>query len=132
MNGLTNFSSAVHFRGFPFKLRQFEFGCRIRIGNWNFKLQVKLVADLLIIVPTLSGPSCASFVAFDFEPIFILLFVDFYVLLDEIKQLREEDQGERECVCVSTRSKKKTRGNHRLGKASYTECNRETYRNESG
>lgn len=80
MDGLTNLSAAIHLGGKPFQLRKLELRRCCWVRYRNFKLKVELIAHLLVVVPALASPSRPGLVAFDMEPVLILLFIQFDIL----------------------------------------------------
>lgn len=55
----TYLASSIHLLGLSIKLGQFEFGSGGRIGNGDIKLQIELVFEQIVNIPTFAGPARA-------------------------------------------------------------------------
>lgn len=80
MNCLTDFAAAVHLGREAVQLRKLQLRGSGGIRDWDFKLEVKLVTNLVIVIPAGTSPSRARLVAFDVEPILVLLLIKLDVL----------------------------------------------------
>ena len=80
VNVKADFAAAVHFHGFAIKLGQLEFDWCIRVGSWNLKLQIKVIADEIVVEPALATPLGAVLVTLYLEPVIVILLVKLYVL----------------------------------------------------
>jgi hypothetical protein len=55
-----DFPSSVHFVSLAIQLRELHFNRSGWIGGWNLELEVELVSDEVVDVPTLALPSIST------------------------------------------------------------------------
>ena len=96
MNSQTDLSTSIHLCSLPFQFRELNFRCCCRIGSWYIELEIKLIFDQLVNVPTLALPVSSFFICwFDSKPIKITCFIDFNVLDQSLKFLLKWEEKKR-------------------------------------
>lgn len=73
MVGHANLSSSIHLSRLAIKLWDLNLGSRGRVGSRNVELDLKLVLDVLVDVPTSSEPPCTLLVRLNLEPVRVVL-----------------------------------------------------------
>merc|ERR1719234_1580449 len=73
--GEANLSSSVHLCCLPIQLRQGNLRACHRVGHRYVKLNVKLVLQLVVIVPTFAKPASAFFIRLKSKPVIVRLLV---------------------------------------------------------